>query len=175
MQQTGGSAISDFPVTHAIKLELPRQIVLATGEILFVHGAEVRVKRCPGQTVDDVPGVSFTGRVGLEGFGMTQCPLELPVSPVLGLDSGIRRRKEEGVVVTIIMTEKMASPDNLHMEPAGREGDNGDHEFPLVMASIGRRALDIDPRTGLWIDAVNIQDFVVQHVDNVVGIATTHG
>lgn len=79
------------------------------------------------------------------------------------------------MVVTIIMTEKMASPDNLHMEPAGREGDNGDHEFPPVMVSIGRRTLDIDPGTGLWVDAVNIQDFVVQHVDNIVGIVTTYG
>lgn len=83
LQQTQSVAIGDLPVTLGIELQLPRQIILAAGEIRFLHGTEVWAQRRPGQTVDDVPGVALAGRARLETFRMTQRPLELPVFSVL--------------------------------------------------------------------------------------------
>lgn len=106
---------------------------------------------------------------------MTQRPLELPVPPVLGLDRGIRRWKKHRRVVAIIMAEKMAGPDILHVEPAGRKTDYWDHEFPAVVAPIGRKRLDGSPGAGLWMGAVDVQHFVIEEVDDVVARVADHG
>lgn len=106
---------------------------------------------------------------------MAQRPLELPVPPVLGLYRGIRRRTKHRRVVPVIMPEQMAGPDILHVKPAGWKTKNGDHEFPAIVAAIGRKRLDGDPGAGLGIGPVNVQNSVVQEVDDVVGRLAVHG
>lgn len=47
LQQTGRGAIGDFPVTELVEFQLPGEVVLAAGEILFPHVVQVGTERCP--------------------------------------------------------------------------------------------------------------------------------
>lgn len=169
LQQTGGRAVGDLPITNAVQLQFPSEIILAPSEIGLFHVAEIRTEGRPRQTVHDVPGVPFARRAGLEALRMTQRPLELPLFAVLRLNEGLRRREQQRRVVHVIVAEELPAPHVLHVEPARREPDDRDREFPAVLAAVGSEWLDVDPGAGLWIDAVDIDDFVIQDVGDVVG------
>lgn len=76
------------------------------------------------------------------------------------------------------MAEQMAGPDILHVKPAGRKSYNRDHEFPAVVAAIRRKRLDGNPGAGLGMSSVDVQNFVIQEVDDIVGrltVPVSHG
>lgn len=62
--------------------------------------------------------------------------------------------------MAVIMAEQMTGPKILHVEPARWETDNRDHEFPAVVAAIGRKKLHVDPGSWLWMDSVDVQNSV---------------
>lgn len=92
LQQTGGSAVRDFPIARGIQLQLPSEVVVAAGEVFFVDLAHDRAEWRAREAVDDVLGVPLAGRAGPEAFRVGQRPLELPVCAVLGLTRGLWRR-----------------------------------------------------------------------------------
>lgn len=100
---------------------------------------------------------------------MRQCPLELPVSPVLRLDQRIGRREERRCIVPIIVAKQIARPSILHVKPAGWKANNWDFQFPAAIAALGRNGLDVNPCTGVWTIAIDIKDFVIQDIDYLEG------
>lgn len=68
---------------------------------------------------------------------MTQRPLELPGPTVLRLAQGDRPLKEERAIVRVIVAQQTTGPNILHVEPTGREANNGDREFPTIITAIG--------------------------------------
>lgn len=70
--------------------------------------------------------------------------------------------------MVVVVTEELAGPDEMHVEPARWESNKGDRELPAVLSAVGRERLDVDPCAWRWIEAVDIESSVVKNVDDNV-------
>lgn len=93
----------------------------------------------------------------------------MPLAPVLGLDRRFLGWQEHRGVVIVIMAEQITSPGILHVEPPWWEGNDRNHKFPVVLPASKRKFLDVNPRARRWIVAIDIEHFVIQDIDDVVG------
>lgn len=128
----------------------------------------MRAERGPSQAIDDVPRVPVLGGSGFEAFRMGESPLELPLAAVVGFDGGLVGRNQDWRVVLVVVAEKVAAADILDLEPAVWKGGDRENKFPEVLAAVGGIFLDVDPGTGAWLVAVDIEYLVVHDVDDSV-------
>lgn len=75
----------------------------------------------------------------------------------------------------IVVAEHVLSLDILNVEPAMWNRKDWNDKFPLALEAFGRRFLDLDPCPGAWVVAIQIQPFVIRHIDDVVPNITSTG